>query len=100
MSDNADIAWIYIDIIYCCFEVGVADEVFSFMEQVNPLLTIPSLLAKAKSLLSDKKKFIEGLTSTVTYAANPVQVQLVLDSFAKLQLSLPPEIQHLLLGRT
>ena len=41
-SDNADIAWRYIDIMNSCFAVGVADEGFSLMQQVNSLLTSPA----------------------------------------------------------
>ena len=41
-SDNADIAWRYIDIMNSCFAVGVADEGFSLMQQVNALLISPT----------------------------------------------------------
>ena len=41
-NNNGDIAWRCIDIINSCFEVGVGDEGFSLMEQVNSLLTSPA----------------------------------------------------------
>ena len=41
-NNNGDIAWRYTDIIKSCFEVGVGDEGFTLMEQVNSLLTSPA----------------------------------------------------------
>ena len=60
---HGNTASIYIDIIDGCFEVGLSDEGFSLMEQVNSLPISSALLAKMKSSISDSK-----LKSIVSHA--------------------------------
>ena len=94
-SDNTDIAWRYIDIMDSCFEVGVADEGFSLMQQVNALLISPSQLTKVKSKIS-QNKFKKIVKKAAECVVKGTEIQLICEFHAKLSLDLPSITQWLL----
>ena len=53
-SNNRDIAWGQINNMYYCFDVGVSDEGFSLMGQINSLPINSSQLVEVKSSLWDR----------------------------------------------